>query len=37
MELLSSAKQVGLVDVKLNPIDNAMLEGENKKASICAC
>ncbi|MCO5548707.1 hypothetical protein L7F22_002166 [Adiantum nelumboides] len=36
MEVLSSAKQVGLVDVKLNPTDNSANTGE-KPPSGCAC
>ena len=35
MEVLSSAKQVGLVDVKLNPTDHSA-QGE-KKAGGCSC
>lgn len=36
MEVLSSAKQVGLVDVKLNPADNSAQNGEKKDGG-CAC
>ncbi|KAI5058375.1 hypothetical protein GOP47_0026545 [Adiantum capillus-veneris] len=36
MEVLSSAKQVGLVDVKLNPTENSTPDGD-KPASGCAC
>lgn len=36
MEVLSSAKQEGLVDVKLNPTDGTVQEGE-KKAGGCMC
>lgn len=36
MEVLSSAKQEGLVDVKLNPVDGTA-QGGDKKPGGCAC